>query len=78
MLGGGDLDGDVYNVTTRPGLMPVVTYQPAAYEPAKRKELQDESTMDDVAAFVADFISSDVSTLDHGSIILRSDQDSHY
>ena len=79
MLGGGDLDGDVYNVKTRPSLMPAVTYPPAAYEPAQRKELHDhESTMDDVADFVADFISSNVSTPDDGSIVLQPDQESHY
>ncbi|KAI0724457.1 RdRP-domain-containing protein [Cerioporus squamosus] len=61
-LGGGDLDGDKYNVTTRHDLLP--TYHggrcpPASYAPAVRKLLNRESTMHDVAEFVADYISSD-------------------
>ncbi|KAI8995541.1 RdRP-domain-containing protein [Trametes punicea] len=60
-LGGGDLDGDVYNVTTMPELLPPRTYEPASYEPAKRKLVDHESTMVDVAEFVAEYINSDVS-----------------
>ncbi len=60
-LGGGDLDGDVYNVTTRPGLLPEKTYHPADYEPAQKKFVDHESTIEDVAEFVAEYISSDVS-----------------
>ena len=60
-LGGGDLDGDLYYVTAEPTLIPKKTHEPAAYEPAPRKEVDHESTMADVAEFVADFISNDVS-----------------
>ncbi|KAI0757094.1 RdRP-domain-containing protein [Daedaleopsis nitida] len=58
-LGGGDLDGDEYNVTTRPELLPTHRYEPADYEPAKRKLIAHESTMRDVAEFVAEYINSD-------------------
>ncbi|KAI0724458.1 RdRP-domain-containing protein [Cerioporus squamosus] len=58
-LGGGDLDGDVYNITTRPGLLPEKTFYPADYEPAPKKFVDHESTMEDVAEFVAEYISSD-------------------
>ena len=61
-LGGGDLDGDLYNVTTRRDLLPHTTYAPASYDPATKKLLDCECTMDDVADFVAEYISSDVST----------------
>ena len=60
-LGGGDLDGDEYNVTTRPDLKPKETYPPASYEPAPRRMVDHESTMDDVADFIVDYINSDVS-----------------
>ncbi|KLO16990.1 RdRP-domain-containing protein [Schizopora paradoxa] len=58
-LGGGDLDGDVYNVTVDDRLHPPKTYPPAGYEPAKRRELDRPSTIDDVADFVVDYIISD-------------------
>ncbi|OBZ79741.1 putative RNA-dependent RNA polymerase 1 [Grifola frondosa] len=57
-LGGGDLDGDVYNVTTIPALRPTRTYDGANYEPAEKKLVNHESTMDDVAEFVAEYISN--------------------
>ncbi|TBU35150.1 RdRP-domain-containing protein [Dichomitus squalens] len=58
-LGGGDLDGDLYNVTTRRDLLPSRTYEPASYEPATKKLVEHECTMEDVADFVAEYISSD-------------------
>ncbi|KAH9835627.1 RNA dependent RNA polymerase-domain-containing protein [Rhodofomes roseus] len=58
-LGGGDLDGDVYNLTPMAALHPPVTEEPAAYEPAVRRTIKRKSTMEDVADFVADYISSD-------------------
>jgi hypothetical protein len=61
-LGGGDLDGDTYNVTDFQDLHPPQNYPPAAYTPAPKKLLDRPSTMDDVADFVADYINSDVST----------------
>ena len=62
-LGGGDLDGDVYNVTSFKDLHPSQNIPPAAYEPAKKKLLPEPSTMADVADFVADYINSDVSAV---------------
>jgi RNA-dependent RNA polymerase len=62
-LGGGDLDGDVYNVAFLKDLHPLRNFGPAVYKPATRKELLRPSTMDDVADFVADYINSDVSVV---------------
>ena len=67
-LGGGDLDGDIYNLIPLDDpdhrdlhdFKPTKTYMPADYEPAKRKELDRPSTMRDVADFVMEYISSDV------------------
>ncbi|PCH33560.1 RdRP-domain-containing protein, partial [Wolfiporia cocos MD-104 SS10] len=58
-LGGGDLDGDVYNLTTLPSLRPQRLFEPASYEPAKKKLVDHPSTMADVADFIAEFITSD-------------------
>ncbi|CCM00938.1 uncharacterized protein FIBRA_02985 [Fibroporia radiculosa] len=58
-LGGGDLDGDVYNLTTMPSMRPRRTYPPARYDPAPKKFVDHPSTMADVAEFVAEYIISD-------------------
>ncbi|KLO16989.1 RdRP-domain-containing protein [Schizopora paradoxa] len=58
-LGGGDLDGDVYNITEYKALRPKYTYEAAGYEAAERKELETHSTIDDVADFVVEYIISD-------------------
>ncbi|KAI0348632.1 RdRP-domain-containing protein [Trametopsis cervina] len=58
-LGGGDLDGDEYRVTMLEFLLPKRTFSPANYDPAKRKMLDRPSTMEDVADFVTEYITSD-------------------
>ncbi len=63
-LGGGDLDGDIYNVIPlkdHPYFSPSKLYEPAEYPPTKRKLLDRPSTMEDVADFVMEYIISDVS-----------------
>ncbi|CAA7266596.1 unnamed protein product [Cyclocybe aegerita] len=62
-LGGGDLDGDVYNLIPLeelPEFTPENLYSPASYDPAPKKLLDHPSTMEDVADFVIDYINSDV------------------
>ncbi|KZT74695.1 RdRP-domain-containing protein [Daedalea quercina L-15889] len=58
-LGGGDLDGDVYNLTPMSELHPPKISEPAAYEPAVRMAIKKESTMEDVADFVTHYITND-------------------
>jgi len=63
-LGGGDLDGDVYNLiplATLPDFLPERLHRPASYDPAPKKFLDRPSTMDDVADFVMEYINSDAS-----------------
>ncbi|KAH9082018.1 RdRP-domain-containing protein [Lactarius deliciosus] len=55
-LGGGDLDGDTYNVTFLKDLHPPQNHPPGAYDPAPKKLLDRPSTMDDVADFVTHFM----------------------
>jgi len=62
-LGGGDLDGDVYNLLPldeMPEFRPQSVEEPASYTPAKRKYLDRPSNMRDVAEFVLEFINSDM------------------
>lgn len=62
-LGGGDLDGDEYNLIPLnkvPGFTLKRTHAPGTYDPAKRKYLDRPSTMDDVADFIMEYINSDV------------------
>jgi RNA-dependent RNA polymerase len=70
-LGGGDLDGDVYNLiplTKLPGFNPIRTYPASEYDPAPKKFLDHPSIMEDVAGFVMEYINSDVSISIHLSI----------
>lgn len=66
MLGGGDLDGDEYNLIPlddfpqfRPG-RPNVT--PAEYTPAPRRVLSHPARTEDVIDFFLEYINSDVSS----------------
>ncbi|KAG8739905.1 hypothetical protein FRC10_005004 [Ceratobasidium sp. 414] len=45
MLGGGDLDGDLYNVIPLPELIPPHKYMPARYPPAVLKKIKRESVL---------------------------------
>lgn len=63
-LGGGDLDGDLYNIIPLnecPEFNPQRLSEAASYDPAPKKVLDRPSTMNDVADFVVDYINSDVS-----------------
>ncbi|CAE6450557.1 unnamed protein product [Rhizoctonia solani] len=59
MLGGGDLDGDLYNLIKLPELIPRYRYCPAKYPTPKPKSLERPSTIDDVADFMVEFICND-------------------
>ncbi|KAF7782738.1 hypothetical protein Agabi119p4_2114 [Agaricus bisporus var. burnettii] len=62
-LGGGDLDGDPYNIIPlrdHPYFTPEKTYEPANYEAAEKQLTEWPCTMKDVADFVMQYIVSDV------------------
>lgn len=64
-LGGGDLDGDVYNLiplNDLPEFRPTKSSPPASYTPSERNILDRPSTMADVSDFVMEYINSDVCT----------------
>ncbi|KAG9099926.1 hypothetical protein FRC06_004696 [Ceratobasidium sp. 370] len=74
MLGGGDLDGDLFNVIPLPELIPPHKYMPADYPPAVLKKIGRESTIDDVADFMIDFICNDaVAAIAVNHLIIASD-----
>lgn len=63
-LGGGDLDGDEYNViplANLPEFRPTRTSPAALYDPAPRKELNRPCNQVDIANFIVEYILSDVS-----------------
>ncbi|KAF8609423.1 RdRP-domain-containing protein [Ceratobasidium sp. AG-I] len=63
-LGGGDLDGDLYdliNLTAWPDLAPREVSAPAEYPPAPKKAIVGrKANIDDVKEFICDFITSDM------------------
>ncbi|VDC02938.1 unnamed protein product [Peniophora sp. CBMAI 1063] len=76
-LGGGDLDGDLYNIIPLkdcPEFRPQMISEPAAYDPAPRRVLNRPSTMADVADFVVDYINSDVLGLIATNWLITADQ----
>lgn len=57
------MDGDTYNLLPLkdlPEFTPYTTHAPAMYDAAPRKLLDRPSTMDDVAEFFTEYITSDV------------------
>ncbi|KAI6045194.1 RdRP-domain-containing protein [Pisolithus marmoratus] len=59
-LGGGDLDGDDFNVILDPHLFPTKTYPPGAYQSLGIKQSPHPCGISDVVGFVFDYIESDL------------------
>ncbi|KAL0945576.1 hypothetical protein HGRIS_014736 [Hohenbuehelia grisea] len=76
-LGGGDLDGDIYNLILDPNLFPksMRTGDPGSYKGLPHKETTLPCTVSDVADFVLDFIKTDL--LGHISILHLRIADHH-
>ncbi|KAJ7102228.1 RNA-directed RNA polymerase 2 [Mycena belliarum] len=75
--GGGDLDGDTYNIIPLnkcPEFLPTQTYQPGKYTPAPKKLVDHPSTMVDVAEFVIEYINSHVLGMVATNWLLIADQ----
>jgi RNA-dependent RNA polymerase len=72
------LDGDIYNLIPLkqvPDFTPTRTHEPAEYNPAPKKFLEQPSTMKDVAEFVMEYINSDVRV--HWSFFLHRKLNMH-
>ncbi|KAL0581139.1 hypothetical protein V5O48_000928 [Marasmius crinis-equi] len=73
-LGGGDLDGDLYDVITHAPLLPGQNEKPASYEAGETLTLDQESTIEDICDFVVEYISSDVLGLLSDRLLVIADQ----
>jgi RNA-dependent RNA polymerase len=61
-LGGGDLDGDLYDIVFHAPLLPTEEVKPAEYPPGEVRETDGgrPSTVDDICDFIVEYISSDI------------------
>ncbi|TCD70921.1 hypothetical protein EIP91_000827 [Steccherinum ochraceum] len=78
-LGGGDLDGDEYQIIQETSLLPPEHVEPASYESAGTRELTrpGNSTIDDICDFVVEYINSDVLGLLSDNHLIIADQSRH-
>ncbi|KAG2067060.1 RdRP-domain-containing protein, partial [Suillus decipiens] len=73
-LGGGDLDGDLYEIIQHPPLILPDYYDPASYPSGKPFTIERPSTINDVCDFVVEYINSDVVGLVSNKHITIADQ----
>ncbi|KAF9265704.1 RdRP-domain-containing protein [Marasmius fiardii PR-910] len=73
-LGGGDLDGDLYDIITYSELLPTQNEKPASYDEVRTLTLDRESNMEDVCDFVVEYIYSDVLGLLSDRLLIIADQ----
>ncbi|KAK7034082.1 hypothetical protein VNI00_012513 [Paramarasmius palmivorus] len=73
-LGGGDLDGDLYDIITYPELQPPLVTKAAKYEPGDTLTLDRNSNVEDICDFVVKYISSDVLGLLSDRLLVIADQ----
>ncbi|GJE87096.1 RdRP-domain-containing protein [Phanerochaete sordida] len=74
MLGGGDLDGDLYSVIPESTLLPTEHQPPAKYEPVGKRELDRPSEVEDICDFIIEYIDSDVLGLLSDRHLMIADQ----
>lgn len=63
MLGGGDLDGDIYCLILDERLHPTIQHDPGAYTSAQLVTLNRASTAEDIANFVVNYIKVDTNSV---------------
>ncbi|KAF8527347.1 RNA dependent RNA polymerase-domain-containing protein [Gautieria morchelliformis] len=73
-LSGSDLDGDEYDLILLPSLHPPRTVTPGGYPAAPRQILDRDSTIDDVADFVVNFINNDMLGIVATNFLLIADR----
>ncbi|KAF8063609.1 RdRP-domain-containing protein [Lyophyllum atratum] len=74
-LGGGDLDGDIYNLILDPDLFPTRTVKPGSYIGLPHKETADPCTVSDVADFVINYLEADLVGMISNRHLCIADQD---
>ncbi|EEB95185.1 hypothetical protein MPER_05887, partial [Moniliophthora perniciosa FA553] len=75
-LGGGDLDGDLYDVITYPELQPPLDNKPMSYEAGETLTLKEDRTVEprDICDFIVNYINSDVLGLLSDRLLVIADQ----
>ncbi|KAI0647398.1 RdRP-domain-containing protein [Trametes meyenii] len=76
MLGGGDLDGDLYSIIKYNPLLPTLHQDPMEYKGVGTRRLPDgrESTVNDICDFIVEYINSDVLGLLSDRHLMIADQ----
>ncbi|KAI0362487.1 RdRP-domain-containing protein [Trametes cingulata] len=76
MLGGGDLDGDLYSIIKYDPLLPTEHKDPADYKGVGTRALPDgrESTVEDICDFIVEYINSDLLGLLSDRHLIIADQ----
>ncbi|KAJ3896699.1 RNA dependent RNA polymerase-domain-containing protein [Lentinula edodes] len=59
-LGGGDLDGDTFTVSTCTSILPTIAAAAASYPPGTDLNLERNSTVEDIHDFIIEYFNSDV------------------
>ncbi|KAF8969863.1 RNA dependent RNA polymerase-domain-containing protein [Flammula alnicola] len=75
-LGGGDVDGDLFSVICYDSLLPRSLEEPALYEGLPTKDLQRDSSVEDICDFVVEYINSDILGLLSDRLLVIADQSS--
>ncbi|KAF8635589.1 hypothetical protein AX15_000237 [Amanita polypyramis BW_CC] len=74
MLGGGDLDGDLFSVIMYPKLLPMSWEEPAKYPKESPYDLERDTRVEDICDFIVQYISSDVLGLLSDRLLTIADQ----
>ncbi|KAL4244861.1 RNA-dependent RNA polymerase [Abortiporus biennis] len=74
MLGGGDLDGDLYSIIKESTLLPTEHCEAASYVSVGTREIDHECTIEDVCDFIVEYINSDVLGLLSDRHLIIADQ----
>jgi RNA-dependent RNA polymerase len=77
-LGGGDLDGDLYQIFTGPELFPTTDFEPSSYPTVKHRELAHRCTERDLVDFKLEFMREDRLGLVSHRHLLIADQDAKF
>ncbi|KIK67671.1 hypothetical protein GYMLUDRAFT_215812 [Collybiopsis luxurians FD-317 M1] len=73
-LGGGDLDGDTYVVSTYGEILPPRSSEPANYAPGKDKNIGRDCKIEDVHNFIVEYFNADVLGLLSDRLLVIADQ----
>ncbi|KAF9453025.1 RdRP-domain-containing protein [Macrolepiota fuliginosa MF-IS2] len=73
-LGGGDVDGDLFQIIQYEPLLPMTYELPMNYDATPTKTIEHDCTVDDICDFVVEYINSDVLGLLSDRLLMIADQ----